>query len=71
MIQSAINKRSAAVSCHIHTMADWKSFSKQFALESRDTPLHAVFVLADACRAYRARYPESVECMDVDWNPLE
>lgn len=31
----------------------------------------AVFVLADACRAYRARYPESVECMDVDWNPLE
>lgn len=31
----------------------------------------AVYVLASACRAYRARYPDSVECMDAHWNPLE
>jgi len=31
----------------------------------------AVFVTASACRTYREHYPDSVECMDIGWNPLD
>lgn len=30
-----------------------------------------VLVTASTCRTYRARYPDSVECMDLGWNPLD
>ena len=46
MLQGKLSKGTADITCHVHNMSGFKKWASHMALETRDTPLHVIFIVA-------------------------